>query len=215
MAASADIREKIDFDLAQGSHRLAGVDEAGRGPLAGPVVAAAIILPLDRGIAGIEDSKRLSPARRQALLPLILAQAQAVGLGIVDAEAIDRINILEATRLAMGYALCGLWPRPNLALVDGLQPPAAPPSGLGNIEFRMIARGDSQSYSIGAASIVAKCVRDAIMSEYERQYPGYGFARHKGYGTKDHLESLARLGPCRIHRRSFWPVSRMASGDKR
>lgn len=211
----ASIKDKIDFDLAHGSDRLAGVDEAGRGPLAGPVVAAAVILPLDEVIVGIEDSKRLTPARRQSLLPLILARARAVGLGIVDAEAIDRLNILEATRLAMGYALCGLWPRPALALIDGLQPPAAPPDGLGNMEFKTIPRGDTRSYSIGAASIVAKCVRDAIMRSYEAQHPGYGFGRHKGYGTAQHLQALAKLGPCPIHRRSFWPVSAMVPERRR
>jgi ribonuclease HII len=184
------------------------VDEAGRGPLAGPVVAAAVILPPESPIAGIDDSKKLSSSQRQKLLRPILQNALAVGLGVVDSEQIDRINILRAAEQAMYYALCGLTARPALVLVDGPRlPPKLPPQCLA-IPARAVVGGDSKSYCIAAASIVAKCVRDAIMGQYDRQYPGYGFARHKGYGTRQHLEKLSELGPCAIHRRSFAPVER-------
>lgn len=200
----------FDRDLAgPGRYALAGVDEAGRGPLAGPVVAAAVVMPDGLLVDGIDDSKKLIPSRRLVLMKKILETAKAVGLGLIDADQIDRTNILEAARMAMGFALCGLTVRPELVLVDGTHGPIAPPA-LGRIESRPVVDGDAKSYSIAAASIVAKCVRDAVMTQYDRQYPGYGFARHKGYGTREHLERLLRLGPCPIHRRSFAPVAAAA-----
>lgn len=186
---------------------IAGVDEAGRGPLAGPVVAAAVILPKEPLIPGIDDSKKLSPARRQRALVDILQNAEAVGLGLVDADRIDSLNILKATELAMSCALCSLGLEPALVLVDGPKAPDTVPDNCRNTILRPVVDGDAISYSIAAASIVAKCIRDAIMIQYDRQYPGYGFAKHKGYGTREHLESLSRLGPCRIHRQSFAPVA--------
>ncbi|HBE74122.1 MAG TPA: ribonuclease HII [candidate division Zixibacteria bacterium] len=201
-----------DFDLGTGARPLAGVDEAGRGPLAGPVVAAAVVLPPKPLLEGIDDSKRLSPKRRQALLRLILENAEAVGLGIIDAELIDRINILRATEQAMRFALCGLIVKPALILFDGPRIPKDLPPGCRGLPARAVVGGDAKSYCVAAASIVAKCVRDAIMREYDRQHPGYGFAKHKGYGTREHLECLGRMGPCPIHRRSFGPVGSACFG---
>lgn len=205
-----------EFDRAAGPGPLAGVDEAGRGPLAGPVVAAAVVLPPEPLIEGIDDSKKLTPKSRQALALEILERAQAVGVGLIDAEQIDRLNILRATEQAWYFALCGLCLEPTLVLIDGPRAPVRMPDNCRKSCLRPVVGGDAKSYSIAAASIIAKCVRDAIMRKYDIRYPGYGFAGHKGYGTKKHLESLARLGPCPIHRRSFAPVAEAegACGDK-
>ena len=178
----------------------AGVDEAGRGPLAGPVVAAAVILDPARPIPGLDDSKRLSPQRREALDAEIRARAAGWAIARVDVDVIDAINILEATMLAMREAVARLDPAPERVLVDGNRCPDLP------CPARAVVRGDAGVAAIGAASILAKVARDREMVEMDRRYPGYGFARHKGYGTRAHREALFRLGPSPIHRRSFAPV---------
>jgi ribonuclease HII len=178
----------------------AGVDEAGRGPLAGPVVAAAVILDEARPIAGLADSKVLSPARREALAALIEERALAWAVAEAAVEEIDRLNILRATLLAMRRAVEGLSVAPGLVLVDGNRLPNLA------CEARAIVRGDATVPAISAASILAKVARDNMMNALEQECPGYGFARHKGYPTQDHLTALARLGVSRHHRRSFGPV---------
>lgn len=198
------------FDRAAGPGTLAGVDEAGRGPLAGPVVAAAVVLPPEPLIEGIDDSKKLTPKGRQVLALEILGRAQAVGVGLIDADQIDRLNILRATEQAWYFALCGLCLEPALILIDGPRAPGRVPDNCRKSCLRPVVGGDAKSYSIAAASIIAKCVRDAIMREYDSGHPGYGFARHKGYGTREHMENLSKLGPCPIHRRSFAPVAAAA-----
>jgi ribonuclease HII len=183
-----------------GTRLIAGVDEAGRGPLAGPVVAAAVIMPPERFIAGVDDSKRLSPASREDLCRLILDEAVAVGIGIVEHDVIDQINILNAAILAMNRAVSALGVRPDHLLVDGnrYRSVDAPP-----LPFTTVIGGDARCYSIAAASIVAKVRRDAIMREMDLRFPGYGFARHKGYPTGFHRAAIGRLGLSPIHRRSF------------
>lgn len=175
-----------------------GVDEAGRGPLAGPVVAAAVIFPSPRAPKGINDSKLLTAELREALFDEIMGSA-AVGIGIATVEEIDEINILQATFLAMRRAVSALPEAPRHALIDGNQRP-----DLG-CPATPIVKGDGLSLSIAAASIVAKVTRDRIMREIDPSHPGYGFARHKGYGTPAHLAAIARLGPSPVHRRSFAP----------
>jgi ribonuclease HII len=185
--------------LADGFASVAGVDEAGRGPWAGPVVAAAVVLDSDAIPTGLNDSKALSPARRDALYDDIMASAE-VGIAIGTVERIDRDNILNATMWAMSDALSRLAAPPAIALIDGnRQPDACCPC-------RTIVKGDACSLSIAAASIVAKVYRDRLMQQLDHDHPGYGFARHKGYGTAQHSQALARLGPCPAHRRSFAPV---------
>ena len=181
----------------QGYRFIAGVDEVGRGALAGPVVAAAVILDLSNIPDGIDDSKKLRPVRRSQLAEEIRRSARAVSLAAVEAEEIDRINILEATKWAMLQALKGLQPPPDFVLVDALTLPDL------LIPQRALIHGDSLSVSIAAASIVAKAWRDRLMSEYDRLHPGYGFARNAGYGTKEHCEALQQLGPSPIHRLTF------------
>ena len=183
----------------QGAVRVAGVDEAGRGPLAGPVVAAAVILNLDDPIDGINDSKKLTAGRRDALYDKIAARAKAYGIGVSTPEEIDEINILQATFMAMKRALEALEGVYDLLLVDGNQYI----SGLPRQFQRPIVSGDAKSASIAAASILAKVTRDRAMEEYHRQYPQYGFAKHKGYGTKHHRDMIAQHGLCGIHRKSF------------
>jgi ribonuclease HII len=197
----------FDAELSgQGRIMLAGVDEAGRGPWAGPVVAAAVMLPPGVAMDGIADSKLLTPKQRAKAFGFIISQAAAVGVGISDHLEIDRTDILKATFRAMGFALCGLKNAPGLALVDGNHSIKGLPQRLCGIEQMPVVDGDAKSLCVAAASIVAKCIRDSIMSGYDLIYPGYGFARHKGYGTKEHQEALARLGPCPIHRTSYAPV---------
>ncbi|MDH7570618.1 MAG: ribonuclease HII [Armatimonadota bacterium] len=186
--------------FAAGRTRVAGVDEAGRGPIAGPVVAAAVILPFPCPIAGIDDSKRLSPARREALNEAIHQHAIAVGVGTAGAALIDRINILEATRLAMRQALAALEPAPDAVLVDAVRLPELP------WPHYAVIGGDRLCLSVAAASIVAKVTRDRLLRELDQRYPQYGFAQHKGYPTPQHLECLVRYGPCPEHRRTFAPV---------
>ncbi len=194
--------------LARGVAPLAGVDEAGRGPLAGPVVAAAVLFPVEwitgglpRALHGLNDSKQLRPEERERYFAVLKSDPRVVsGVGIVDVPVIDTINILQATYQAMNEALAQLIPAPEHVLVDGLV--------AGGLRWPQtaIVGGDGKSYSIAAASVIAKVTRDRLMVEYHRQYPLYGFAEHKGYGTPQHLGALAQHGPCPIHRRSFAPV---------
>jgi len=188
--------------------RVAGVDEAGRGPLAGPVVAAAVILNPGRPIDGLADSKKLSESRRDALALEIEARALSWSVSWADAAEIDAINILQATMLAMRRAVLGLSIRPAFIEVDGNQLPKIVIAGellAGNA----IVGGDDRVAAISAASIIAKVCRDALMRNIDRHYPGYGFAQHKGYGTPRHRDCIIRLGPCPQHRRTFRPVSSM------
>ncbi|MFQ5911722.1 MAG: ribonuclease HII [Nitrospinota bacterium] len=192
-----------------GRSRVAGVDEAGRGPIAGPVVAAAVILPPGCRIPGLDDSKRLKPSKRESLRQQIVERAVSWAVASETPDVIDRINILRAALRAMATAVCLLKPEPDCLLVDGSQ--AVPlPAHLCLDQFPIV-RGDGQSVSIAAASVLAKVHRDGEMAEYDHLYPGYGFARHKGYGTRAHLEALARLGLSPIHRRSFRPVRELLS----
>ncbi len=181
----------------RGITRLAGVDEAGRGPLAGPVVAAAVVLPPGARIAGVDDSKRLLPEERERLFDVIRGRAVGVAVAVVDHVTIDRINILQATRLAMGQALAALDVEPELVLTDFVAVP-----GL-RCPQRNLVEGDRRSASVAAASIIAKVTRDRIMEEADREYPAYGFRRHKGYATPEHRMALEQHGPCALHRRTF------------
>jgi ribonuclease HII len=190
---------------ARGFRSIAGVDEVGRGPLAGPVVAAAVILPEGFDPEGVRDSKKLTERQREQMCERIKAEAVSIGLGVVGPEVIDEINILRATCQAMQAALDDLDVPYDFVLLDG-----QPVSGFG-VPSLAIVKGDDRSVSIGAASIVAKVTRDRMMCELDEQYPDYGFAAHKGYGCKTHLEALERLGPCPCHRRSFAPVSERVS----
>jgi ribonuclease HII len=182
----------------------AGIDEAGRGPLAGPVMAAAVILDLARPIAGLADSKQLSARRRDLLEVEIKEKALAWAVARAEVEEIDTLNILHATMLAMQRAVAALSPAPLLALIDGNRCPSPLPC-----RAEAIVRGDQTVPAISAASILAKVARDRELLKLEEQYPGYGFAKHKGYPTKDHVAALEKLGVTPIHRRSFEPVRRM------
>lgn len=192
--------ELIAFDRAvyrQGFERVCGVDEVGRGPLAGPVVAAAVVLDPARDIAGLDDSKKLSKKRREALEPLIKEQALAVAVAVVEPGEIDRINILRASLLAMLRAVDQLDPPPDCLLIDGVH-------GLDiDLSQRTVVKGDSTSAAIAAASIVAKEHRDRLMVELDSAHPGYGLAEHMGYPTQAHREAIARLGPSPVHRLTF------------
>ena len=180
-----------------GTLYVAGVDEAGRGPLAGPVVAAAVIFPRKTIIEGIDDSKKLTATKREKLFDEIISHAISVGIGIIYQQVIDEINILQATFRGMNEAIGKLSPPPEQLLVDGNR-------FRGNgIPFETIIDGDAKSFSIAAASIVAKVTRDRIMVEYDKAYPLYGFAKHKGYGTREHIAAIREHGLCEIHRRSF------------
>ena len=181
---------------------IAGVDEAGRGPLAGPVLVAAVVLDPDRPIDGLDDSKRLNEKRREELFAVIIERSLAWAVVEIEPAEIDRINILQATLLGMKQAVEQLVPPPSLALIDGNQAPDL------TCTVRTIVRGDSLEPAISAASILAKVARDRLMKKLHIDYPDYGFDRHKGYPTADHLARLARYGPCPIHRRSFAPVKK-------
>jgi len=183
-----------------GCARIAGVDEAGRGCLAGPVVAAAVILPASSALAGVADSKTLTAERRERLFREIRGEALCVGIGVASAAFIDSVNILRATHAAMRQAVAALEPCADFILVDGL-----PVACLGE-RCQAVVDGDRLCYSIAAASIIAKVYRDEIMARLDEVYPGYGFARHKGYGTAAHLAALEHLGPCPVHRMSFSPL---------
>ncbi len=186
-----------------GKEPVAGVDEVGRGCLAGPVVAAAVVLPPNVGILALDDSKKLRPEKREELQREILEKAASVGLGQVEAEEIDRDNILQASLKAMRLALADLRVDPQQVLVDGHRTPESP------FPEMAVVDGDARSQSIAAASVVAKVYRDRLMVERGRQYPQYGFSRHKGYGTRQHLLALQQHGPCPLHRLSFQPVARL------
>lgn len=174
-----------------------GIDEVGRGPFAGPVVACAVILPKDCNILYINDSKKLSEKRREELYDIIIKEAVAYGIGIKDNRRIDEINILQATYEAMREAINNLSVKPDVLLNDAVKIPGV------DIKQVPIIKGDAKSISIGAASIVAKVTRDRMMAEFDEKYPGYEFAKNKGYGTAAHIEGLKKYGPCEIHRRSF------------
>lgn len=182
---------------SRGFRAVAGVDEAGRGPLAGPVVAAAVILPETFDLPGLTDSKQLSAVARERLYPLIRAQALAVGVGVGRTAEVDRVNILQATLLSMVRAVDRLSIPPDYLLVDGINPVPLP------LPQQTLKKGDSRSLSIAAASVVAKVLRDRIMVAYDRIYPGYGLAGHKGYGSAQHRRAIAELGPSPCHRRTF------------
>lgn len=189
---------------AQGFLRIAGIDEAGRGPLAGPVVAACVILPdHPHGLHDVTDSKKVTPKKREELFPLIQEHALSIGVGIVDAPVIDQINILQATFLAMHQAFKNCAAAPDFCLIDGNQRPSWA------LAAETIVKGDSRSLSIAAASIIAKVTRDRLMDEYDRQYPQWQFAKHKGYGTALHMSAIQTHGICGIHRRTFMPISQM------
>jgi ribonuclease HII len=203
----------------RGFKTIAGVDEVGRGPLAGPVVAAAVILPRGFTHPEIKDSKLLSPKQRERLAPLIREKAESWGLGVVEVDEIDRINILQASLLAMVKALDALTSTPDCLLIDGNQPipirllQASRFSSVSSLYQRSIVKGDQLCLSIAAASILAKVARDGMMVELDKQYPEYGFAAHKGYSCRAHFDALHRFGPSPIHRQSFKPVrDRAADG---
>ena len=187
----------------QGFELIAGLDEVGVGSLAGPVLAAAVILTPKAKIPSLNDSKKLSAKQREKLFPLILRKALGIGIGIVDWGLIDRINILKASHLAMQLAAEALKPRPDFLLIDGKYPIKSPLPQLS------LCGGDGRCTSIAAASVVAKVIRDRIMEKFGRLFPRYGFIRNKGYGTREHLCRLNKFGPCPIHRRSYLPVSQI------
>jgi len=195
-----DLYEHDESIRRNGFNVIAGVDEAGRGPLAGPVVAAAVILPQGLKIEGVRDSKKVPERERERLFEEIMTLARGVGVGIVGTGEIDTINILQATKLAMQTALTKLDGHPDIILIDALY--------LNSVKTKQmsIIKGDAKSASIAAASIIAKVTRDRLMLQYHSSYPQYGFDRHKGYATKSHIESIMKHGPCPIHRKSFRKV---------
>ena len=203
-AQSRQAVDRLCFEreaLGRGYHRLAGLDEAGRGPLAGPVVASAVLLPSGALLPGLRDSKKLTAAQREHFYGEISRLAEGIGIGTVGPEVIDAVNILEATRLAMKQAVSALPVPPDFLLIDALTLPDI------GIAQRALVRGDDLSQSIAAASVIAKVTRDRLMVEYHRRFPQYNFRAHKGYGTAEHLQALERYGPCPIHRRSFRRVA--------
>ncbi|SIO12098.1 RNase HII [Carnobacterium alterfunditum] len=183
----------------KGTQYIAGIDEVGRGPLAGPVVAAAVILPIDFAVLGINDSKQLSSAKRESLFDQIQESAIAIGVGIKDHQVVDEVNIYQATKLAMIEAVQQLPKQPEQLLIDAMHLPVSIPQ-------ESFIKGDAKSLSIAAASIIAKVTRDRMMADYDELYPGYGFSKNAGYGTKVHLEGLQKHGACPIHRKTFAPV---------
>lgn len=198
-----DLAHELELHAA-GHAVVAGVDEAGRGPLAGPVVAAAVVLPPGFACPGLDDSKKLSAAKREALYATLSAcRGLHWALGLASVEEIDALNILRATHLAMARAVAGLPQVPDHCLIDGLPVPAFP------LPHSALVKGDSRSLSIAAASIFAKVSRDRMMRDLDLEFPAYGFAKHQGYGTVRHLEALRLHGPCRHHRRSFQPVAQL------
>lgn len=191
---------------ARGMELIAGVDEVGRGPLAGPVVAAAVILPKNCKIPGLNDSKKIPKSKHQAIYQAVLDQAISVGIGVKDNHVIDQVNIYEATKLAMLEAIHELDPQPQHLLIDAMKLDLP-------ISQASIIKGDANSLSIAAASIVAKVTRDQMMATYDQEYPGYDFAQNAGYGTTKHLEGLEKQGVSPIHRRSFEPIKSMTDVD--
>ncbi len=210
-----ELQKQVDEDLrlekmlayekelyTQGIQLIAGVDEVGRGPLAGPVVAAAVILPEDCKISGLNDSKKIPKSKHKEIYEAVLQNAVAIGIGIKDNQVIDQVNIYEATKLAMMEAIGQLEPQPQHLLIDAMKLDLPIPQ-------TSIIKGDANSLSIAAASIVAKVTRDQMMEEFDREYPGYDFAQNAGYGTVKHLAGLDKLGVTPIHRRSFEPIKSM------
>ena len=210
-----ELQKQVDEDLrlekmlayekelyTQGIHLIAGVDEVGRGPLAGPVVAAAVILPKACKIPGLNDSKKIPKSKHKEIYEAVLQNAIAIGIGIKDNQVIDQVNIYEATKLAMMEAIGQLEPQPQHLLIDAMKLDLPIPQ-------TSIIKGDANSLSIAAASIVAKVTRDQMMEEFDKEYPGYDFAQNAGYGTAKHLAGLDKLGVTPIHRRSFEPVKSM------
>lgn len=194
---------------ASGFRHIAGVDEAGRGPLAGPVVAAAVVLPEGLLITGLTDSKQVPEEERERLFEVILSQAVCYGIGIVDERTIDEVNILQATIIAMKRAVQQLSPPPDYLLLDAVTLPRVP------LPQKPLIKGDYRSHSISAASILAKVTRDRLMLKLHERFPQYNFQNHKGYGTKEHLSLLRKYGPCEAHRKTFHPVARMLKGETR
>lgn len=182
--------------IGRGFKVIAGVDEVGRGPLAGPVVTAAVIMPLDDLIEGVDDSKKLSEKKREYLAELIKSKALAYSIARIESEEIDEINILEAVKKCMYNAVKSLAIMPDITLVDGVDLHLP-------VTAEYVVKGDAASYSIGCASIIAKVFRDNLMKEYAKEYPEYGFEKHKGYGTKKHIETIKEIGPCKLHRKTF------------
>ena len=214
-----ELQKQVDEDLrlekmlayekelyAQGIQLIAGVDEVGRGPLAGPVVAAAVILPGNCKIPGLNDSKKIPKSKHYAIYQAVLDQALSIGIGIKDNQVIDQVNIYEATKLAMLEAIQELDPRPQHLLIDAMKLDLP-------ISQTSIIKGDANSLSIAAASIVAKVTRDQMMATYDQEYPGYDFTQNAGYGTSNHLEGLEKHGVTPIHRRSFEPIKSMTDFD--
>ena len=214
-----ELKKQVDEDLrlekmltyekelyAQGIQLIAGVDEVGRGPLAGPVVAAAVILPKNCKIPGLNDSKKIPKSKHQAIYQAVLDQAISVGIGVKDNHVIDQVNIYEATKLAMLEAIHELDPQPQHLLIDAMKLDLP-------ISQTSIIKGDANSLSIAAASIVAKVTRDQMMATYDQEYPGYDFAQNAGYGTTKHLEGVEKQGVSPIHRRSFEPIKSMTAVD--
>ena len=205
-----ELKEIDKSYFKEGYNYICGIDEAGRGPLAGPVVVAAVIMPKDSMIEGVNDSKKVSEKKREKLYELIIEEAISYSVGIVDQNEIDRINILNATKAGLTEAVRTLKVKPELILVDALT----------NIDtcgvpYQSIIKGDAKSYSIAAASIIAKVTRDRIMREWDKVYPQYGFEKHKGYGTKQHTQALLEYGACPIHRKTFLKNIRKRKGGRR
>lgn len=196
-----------DTARSSGYSFIAGLDEAGRGPLAGPVVAAAVMLPEGLLIPGVNDSKQVSEPERERLFDVIRQQSVCYGIGIVDVATIDDVNIYQATIIAMEYALAGLDPQPDYLLLDAITLPRVP------LPQKPLIKGDCRSNSIAAASILAKVTRDRLMLELHEKYPQYNFRKHKGYCTKEHLALLQQYGPCAVHRKSFAPVAQLLNGE--
>lgn len=188
----------LDYEKKFDERIIAGIDEAGRGPLAGPVVCACVIMPLEQEniIDGVNDSKKLSAKKRESLYKKIIERAISFSIVEVDEKVIDEVNILNATKIGMKQALENLIVKPDIVLIDAVKIHT-------DIPQENIIKGDSLSYNIACASILAKVYRDSLMQRYDKQYPQYGFAKHKGYGTKDHIANLLMYGPCPIHRHSF------------
>ncbi len=203
--------DKLEYErkhIFAGKRLVAGVDEVGRGPLAGPVVCAAVIMPTDDIIEGVDDSKKLSEKKREALYDLIKEKAVSYNIALIWQEEIDRINILNAVKTCMVNAVKGLSVTPDITLVDGVDTHLEIPA-------EYVIKGDSKSYTIGCASILAKVYRDRLMTEFAKEFPEYGFEKHKGYGTKTHIDKIKEIGPCKLHRRTFIKNFWVEQGNKK